>query len=76
METYKNLGGDSGVKSYDIRGDFIIVQFISDGSKYKYSYRKPGRVKVEKMKNLAKIGQGLNEYINIYIKKNYESRSR
>jgi hypothetical protein len=41
MEKYKNIKGDSGVQSYEIGADFIIVQFINDGS-YLYNNQIPG----------------------------------
>ena len=30
MEPYKNLGGDSGIKAYEIGSDFIRVQFLNE----------------------------------------------
>jgi hypothetical protein len=62
MDNYRNLAGNSGVTSYEILGDAIKVQF-SNGTTYLYDYRNPGRDHVEKMKQLAKKGQGLATYI-------------
>ena len=73
MENYKNLGGNSGVKAFEIGSDFIKVKF-SDNSIYLYSYRKPGRSHVETMKTLAKNGSGLNSYINLNVKFSYEAK--
>ena len=73
MEKYKNKKGDSGVQSYEIGSDFIIVQFINDGS-YLYNYKIPGSSHVERMKKLAVKGQGLSTYISTNIKKNYAQK--
>ncbi|MBB2999782.1 hypothetical protein FHX57_002113 [Paraburkholderia tropica] len=62
MECYKNLSGNSGVAAYAIGDDFIWVQF-SDGTRYQYTYDRPGIVHVETMKQLAIGGRGLNSYI-------------
>lgn len=71
MEIYMNLGNASGVSSYGIGEDFIIVVF-STGKPYRYSYGKAGRMHVEKMKELAKNGRGLNSYINKYVRNDYD----
>jgi hypothetical protein len=73
MEKYKNKNGDSGVQSYEIGSDFIIVQFINDGS-YLYNYKIPGSSQVERMKKLAVKGQGLSTYISTNIKKKYAKK--
>ena len=73
MENYRNLGGTSGVKAFEIGTDFIKVKF-SDNSIYLYSYRKPGSHHVEKMKILAKNGSGLNSYINLNVKFSYDAK--
>lgn len=43
MERYRNLGGDSGVLSYEIGPDYLIVEF-SDGP-HKF-YKTPIKVPV------------------------------
>jgi hypothetical protein len=72
MERYRNSGGDSGVSSYEIGSDYIIVKFTGTFRTYRYSYRKAGHNHVENMKRLAKSGSGLNSYINRYTKKLYD----
>lgn len=64
MESYKNLGKPSGVLSYDIGTDFIKVAFKSAPKIYVYTHIKPGLLHVNKMKELAIAGQGLQTYIN------------
>ncbi|WP_291869557.1 hypothetical protein [Maribacter sp.] len=69
MERYRNR--DSGVKAYQISTNHILVKFDSFKT-YKYSYKKAGQFKVEKMKMLAVRGKGLNSFINRYAKYSYD----
>lgn len=73
MTQYKNLGGRSGVYSYEIGGDSIEVQF-NDGMVYLYTENSAGSTNLEQMKKLALAGSGLNSFINKYVKKGYESK--
>lgn len=75
MISYGNERMNTGVKAYELGPGFIDVQF-RDGKVYRYSNRKPGRVKVEEMKALAQKSQGLTTYINKYVRENYEARLR
>jgi len=75
MERYKNLGGDSGVVAYEIGDDSIKVAF-SDGSLYLYSYGSAGHHNIEKMKELAGAGSGLNNFINTNVRNKYASKLR
>lgn len=70
-----NLSGKSGVVAYEIGSDFIRVQF-KDGSVYLYIYENPGKFDVEKMKELARQGSGLNSYINKQVKNNYQKKEK
>ncbi|OJX51081.1 MAG: hypothetical protein BGO88_07790 [Flavobacterium sp. 38-13] len=72
MERYRNSGGDSGVSSFEIGSDYILVQFSGTAKTYRYSYRKAGQHHVETMKSLARSGSGLNSYINRYVKNLYD----
>ncbi|MCY3627003.1 MAG: hypothetical protein OXG88_05125 [Gammaproteobacteria bacterium] len=73
MQTYANNGGNSGIFGYENGDAFIIVEF--EEYLYKYSHVKPGKTHVEKMKELAQVGQGLNTYINQNVK-NYEWKKK
>ena len=75
MESYRNLGGDSGVRAYEIGDDSIKVQF-SDGSAYLYNYQSAGRSNIEEMKVLAIAGRGLNSFIMRHVKKAYAAKLR
>ncbi len=75
METYKNLGGNSGVSGFEFGPDSIIVQF-KDGAMYLYNSVKPGSADVQQMKYLANAGVGLNSYISKYVRKNYAAKLR
>ncbi len=75
MERYKNLGGDSGVATYEVGDDRIRVQF-DDGAVYLYTYASAGLDNIEQMKQLAEHGQGLNGFINTCVRKRYELKER
>lgn len=70
MNRYKNLGHNSNVTAYEIADDSIKVQF-NNGGLYLYNYSRPGKSYVDKMKQLALNGSGLNCLISSEIKKNY-----
>ena len=72
MERYKNIDGDSGVSYYEIGDNYINVKFHGTIKTYTYSYRKAGRNHVEQMKILARRGEGLNSYINRFVKYLYD----
>ncbi len=75
MERYADLNGDSVVFSFQAGSDYIAVLF-SNGSAYEYDYARPGRECVERMKELARSGSGLNRYINQFVKDNYSHKIR
>jgi len=75
MKTYLDLGGKSGIRSYETGLDFIKVMF-SSGSVYLYDYACTGMECVEKMKELAIKGTGLNSYIGKVVRGNYKLRIR
>ncbi len=63
MEKYRDIDGDSGIRSFLLGDDFIEVEF-STGKIYTYTYASGGSYHIEKMKDLATRGDGLNAYIN------------
>ena len=72
MERYLDLDDDSGVVGYEIGDTFIRVKFSGTAKIYTYSYRRAGIEKVERMKQLAKVGNGLNAYIKLNANSLYE----
>jgi hypothetical protein len=72
MNYYANRGGNSNVKGYEIGEDFITVYFKKSSKAYTYSYRSAGSTHVETMKSLAQSGQGLNSYIMLNVKSDFE----
>lgn len=75
MEKYMNYGGDSNIDMFEIGSDQIIVVFKSGKERnYLYNYSIPGKYHVEKMKELAEAGQGLNSYINNEIRTKYADK--
>jgi len=75
MESYANLGGDSGVVAYELGLDSITVQF-SDGAIYAYTNDSAGASIITRMKSLAREGQGLNAFINMRARKLYSRKLR
>lgn len=75
MVPYANRGGDSNVAAYEAAADFIRVEF-KDGSVYLYTYASAGEANIERMKELARAGEGLNSFINKNVKYSYESKQR
>jgi hypothetical protein len=75
MQSYLNLGGDSGVIGYEIGEDFIIVEF-KDRTQYLYNYAMTGSANVERMKQFAVSGCGLNNYIGRTVRKLYAAKLR
>lgn len=73
MPRYKNLSGSSGVRSYEIGDDYIVVRFVNADA-YHYSYKRPGKLFVERMKKLAAAGKGLSTYISQRVRERYEKK--
>ncbi|HYG53199.1 MAG TPA: hypothetical protein VD905_20005 [Flavobacteriales bacterium] len=73
MKKYKNTSCNSGILAYETGRDFILVQF-TDGEKYRYSYKIPGKKHVDEMKKLAAAGKGLATYINKYVRERFEGK--
>jgi len=74
MRPYRNLSDDSRVLAFEIGADHIKVMF-KEGI-YTYSYGSAGKENIEVMKILALRGQGLNTYIDQYVREKYESKSQ
>lgn len=74
-QQYADPDGDSSVDAYQNGPDYIRVRF-SDGSEYLYTYNSAGADDVERMKQLAQSGDGLNSYIVKNARYDYESKQR
>lgn len=70
MIKYRNLGSNSNVYAYKIDSSQITVSF-HDGVTYVYTYSSAGVTKVERMKQLAVHGRGLNSFIVTQANKSY-----
>lgn len=75
MQPYRDIDGDSGVAAYETGPDFIRVQFTT-GAVYLYTHSSAGAEHIAEMKRLAAAGDGLNAYINHWVRKAYERRER
>ncbi|OFZ33311.1 MAG: hypothetical protein A3D92_00130 [Bacteroidetes bacterium RIFCSPHIGHO2_02_FULL_44_7] len=72
MNHYSNRGGNSNVQGYEIGDDFITIYFKKSNKPYTYSYRSASEYHIEKMKKLATEGSGLNSYIMLNVKNDFE----
>jgi hypothetical protein len=75
MRPYGGHTRSHGVVGYEVGPDSIDVEFTS-GWIYRFSYQKPGALRVERMKELAESGHGLSTFISKHVKNRYESRWR
>jgi hypothetical protein len=75
LQSYANLSGESGVRAFKVGSSFIRVRF-TDGSAYLYTDAVTGQGSVERMKEFAIAGRGLNSYITRVIGKRYASKER
>ena len=75
MKRYRNLGGDSNVAAYELGNGSITVQF-NDGSVYLYTNQSAGQANIIELQRLAQVGQGLNSFINRYVRKGYAQKLR
>ena len=67
-------GGDaSGVAAYACGPGWIHLRF-HHGSAYRYDDTRPGAEHVHEMQRLADLGEGLNTYVNRYVRDNYARR--
>ena len=69
-QSYRNHGGNSGVRYYAFGSGSIRIWF-KDGEGYEYDDTRPGREHVDAMKHLAEQGQGLATYINQHVRWNF-----
>lgn len=75
MKSYSNRSGKSGVEAYEIGENYIQVVFKdSTVRNYLYTYNSTGKENIEKMKQLAESGLGLNSFISRFIKNRYERK--
>ena len=73
MQIYLDINHDSNVEAFEIGPDYIDVKFHGTAKIYRYSYRSAGRDNVERMKRLARNGDGLNSFINTNVRYGYEN---
>lgn len=73
VQPYRDIDGDSNVTAYEIGPGSIIVQFAG-GATYLYNASAPGSGQVAEMQRLARSGDGLNAYINKYVRKNFAAK--
>ena len=75
MVHYSNLHGGLGVLEFFISDTAVRVKFKTSSNVYVYTYDYPGQRHVDRMKELAVAGRGLQTYINKNLRnlaRNYE----
>lgn len=75
MVPYRDLDRDSGVQAYDVGETHIDVQF-KGGTVYRYTSASVGAANLDRMINLAQAGEGLNAFINKFVRRSYSARLR
>jgi hypothetical protein len=75
VERYKNLGGDSSVRQYQLAEGSMLVQF-DDGSLYEYTNESAGGNAIATMYRLAVAGRGLCSFISTTVRKKYSRKIR
>jgi hypothetical protein len=71
---YKNPNPDTGVRTYELIEDAIILEFANRKFRYVYNAENPGRIHVDAMKKLARQGRGLSTYVNQHVRENYAKK--
>ena len=73
MKPYQGRDGDSGIAAYAYGPGWIDIRFRHGGT-YRYDDRHPGAAHVLEMQRLAESGDGLNTYINRFVRDDYADR--
>lgn len=73
MEHYLNKSGTSPVTKFKIEEEKITVWYNDDTS-YSYSYARAGQPIVDRLKELARKGEGLATYISQQAKFLYDHK--
>ena len=73
MQKYSGQIRRGGAVAFEIGPESIDVEF-SSGWIYRFTYERPGALRVERMKELALAGHGLSTFISRHVKNRYESR--
>jgi hypothetical protein len=68
---YKSKSPNTGVSSYELLDDAILLEFTDHKFQYLYNAEKPGSKHVAIMRKLAEQGKGLSTYINQHVRENY-----
>ena len=73
MQKYSGQIRRGGAVAFEIGPESIDVEF-SSGWIYRFTYQRPGALRVERMKELALDGHGLSTFISRHVKNRYQSR--
>lgn len=73
MTPYGCAGNDSGIEAYACGPGWIDIRFRAGGT-WRYDSRHPGALHVMEMQRLAESGDGLNTYLNRFVRDDYAAR--
>ena len=72
MKRYPDKHGNSGVVAYESGKDFIRLLFRDRADVYTYSNRSAGKTNVDRMKELARQGEGLSAFVSRNVRDKFE----
>ncbi len=75
MERYQNTSGQSGIEAFELGVGWIKIRF-ADGWLYTFTEDKVGRAPLIALQQFAVDGQGLNTYINQYVRDQYTTKEQ
>ncbi len=71
---YKSPNSNSGVLTYELLDDAIILEFKRGQYRYLYNAVSPGPAHVAAMRRLATEGKGLTTYVSQHVHDKYARR--
>lgn len=75
LKSYRDSQGTNNATGYATGRTWILVQF-KDNALYLYTNESCGAEHVRELKRLAKLGEGLDSYINQHVFKSYAKKLR
>ncbi len=75
LKPYRDTQGTHNATAYATGRTWILIQF-KDSALYLYTNASCGAEHVRELKRLAKLGEGLDSYINQHVSKSYAKKLR
>ena len=71
---YDSPDSNTGVLTYELLSDAIILEFKHSPFRYLYNADAPGLTHVRAMVRLAQQGKGLSTYVNQHVREHFAAR--